>query len=172
MQRVKRSVVLRAAIAAASLVWGMVSVSTPAHAQTRDWHQKDTEWAWYTADMKGSKYRPLDQINAANFNQLQVAWRFKTDNLGQGPEFKLEGTPLMVNGVIYATGGQRRTVVALEPSSGELLWAHREDEGDRGRFAPRLGSGRGVSYCTDGTEERIIYVTPGYRMIALDAKTG
>jgi quinoprotein glucose dehydrogenase len=148
-----------------------VLAQSPASRQG-EWHQKDTEWAWYTADMKGSKYRPLDQINASNFSQMQVAWHFKTDNLGQGPEFKLEGTPIMVNGVLYATGGQRRTVVALDPSSGELLWAHRENEGDRGRFAPRLGSGRGVSYWTDGKEERIIYVTPGYRMIALDAKTG
>ena len=163
-----RSSLSLATLAAVGLAWGIATVS----AQSREWKQKDTEWAWYTADMKGSRYRPLDQINAANFNQLQVAWRFRVDNLGQGPEFKLEGTPLMVNGVIYATGGQRRTVVALDPSSGELLWAHREDEGDRGRFAPRLGSGRGVSYWTDGVEERIVYVTPGYRMIALDAKTG
>lgn len=153
---------------AAVLIWGISGAS----AQPPEWHQKDTEWAWYTADMKGTKYRPLDQINASNFNQLQVAWRFKTDNLGQGPEFKLEGTPLMVDGVLYTTGGQRRTVVALDPASGELLWAHREYEGDRGQFAPRLGSGRGVAYWTDGKEERIVYVTPGYRMIALDAKTG
>lgn len=136
------------------------------------WRQKDTEWAYYTGDMRGTKYRPLDQINAANFNNLQVAWRFRVDNLGPGPEFKLEGTPLMVNGVLYATGGQRRSVFALDPASGELLWVHREDEGDRGRFAPRLGSGRGVSYWTDGKEERIVYVTPGYRMVALNAKTG
>jgi quinoprotein glucose dehydrogenase len=134
--------------------------------------QKDTEWPTYAADLAGSRYRPLDQINASNFNDLQVAWRFKTDNLGSGIEFKLEGTPIMVNGVIYATGGTRRTVVALDPATGELLWAHREDEGDRGTFAPRVGSGRGVSYWTDGKEERIIYVTPGYRMLALDAKTG
>jgi quinoprotein glucose dehydrogenase len=137
------------------------------------WKQKDSEWAWYTADMKGSRYRPLDRINASNFSDLQVAWKFKTDNLGRGPEYKLEGTPLMVGGVIYATGGQRRSVVALDAESGELLWAHREDEGERGQFAPRLGSGRGVSYWTDSKgDDRIIYVTPGYRMIGLDAKTG
>src|SRR6516165_6299044 len=72
------------------------------------WRQKDTEWAYYSADIKASRYRPLDQINASNFNKLEVAWRFKTDHLGPFPEFKLEGTPLMVNGVIYTTGGTRR----------------------------------------------------------------
>src|SRR5260221_11535396 len=71
------------------------------------WIPKAGEWAWYTADIRGSKYMPLDQINATNFNNLEVAWRFKTDNLGSRPEFKLEGTPLMVNGMIYTTGGNR-----------------------------------------------------------------
>jgi len=66
---------------------------------------KNGEWTHYTADVKGSKYMPLDQINAANFNKLEVAWRFSTANLGPRPEFNLEGTPLMVKGVVYATGG-------------------------------------------------------------------
>ena len=70
--------------------------------------QKDTEWPTYAADLAGSRYRPLNQINASNFSQLEVAWRFKTDNIGNRPEFKLEGTPLMVNGVLYATAGSRR----------------------------------------------------------------
>ena len=81
---------------------------------------KNGEWPYYTADLKGTKYSPLDQVNAANFSKLEVAWRYKTDNLGPRPEYKLEGTPLMVKGVIYTTGGTRRSVVALErpaPSS-------------------------------------------------------
>jgi len=61
---------------------------------------KDGEWPTYNADLAGTRYRPLDQINATNFSNLEVAWRFKTDNLGPFPEYKLEGTPLMVNGVI------------------------------------------------------------------------
>src|SRR5258706_8323717 len=83
---------------------------------------KNGEWPMYTADNRGSKYSPLDQINAANFNQLEVAWRFKTDNLGPRPENKLEGTPIMVGDTLYATGGTRRAVVALNPQSGELKW--------------------------------------------------
>ena len=61
---------------------------------------KDVEWPTYTADLAGSRYRPLDQINASNFSKLEVAWRFKTDALGNRPEFKLEGTPLEVGGVV------------------------------------------------------------------------
>ncbi|MBW8866302.1 MAG: pyrroloquinoline quinone-dependent dehydrogenase, partial [Acidobacteria bacterium] len=71
------------------------------------------DWPTYTADIRGTKYSPLDQITAANFNSLEVAWRFKTDMLGPRPEFKLEGTPVAINGVLYTTGGTRRSVVAL-----------------------------------------------------------
>jgi quinoprotein glucose dehydrogenase len=133
---------------------------------------KDSEWPVYGADLASSRYRPLDQINASNFSKLEVAWRFKTDSLGNRPEYKLEGTPLMVNGVVYTTAGSRRAAIALDAATGELLWVHGEHEGARGAAAPRQLSGRGLAYWTDGKEERILYTTPGYRLIALDAKTG
>jgi glucose dehydrogenase len=123
--------------------------------------------------VKGSRYSPADQINASNFSKLEVAWRYKTDNLGPFPEFKLEGTPLMVGGVIYTTGGTRRSVVALDARSGEMIWVHSMREGKRAAIAPRQLSGRGVSYWTDGKgDERVIYVTTGYQLVELDAKTG
>ncbi|HYW48122.1 MAG TPA: pyrroloquinoline quinone-dependent dehydrogenase [Bryobacteraceae bacterium] len=133
---------------------------------------KDMDWPTYGADLANSKYRPLDQINASNFSKLEVAWHFKTDNIGNRQEFKLEGTPLEVNGVIYATAGSRRAAIALDAAHGELLWVHGEHEGERGANAPRQLSGRGLAYWTDGKVERILYVTPGYRLIELDAKTG
>src|SRR5438034_1357053 len=142
-------------------------------AQTRPpFTTKGGEWPSYTGDTRGSRYSPLDQINAGNFGSLEVAWRFKTDSLGPRPEFKLEGTPLMVGGVLYATAGTSRAVVSLDAATGALRWVHREDEGERGAAAPRLLSGRGLAYWTDGRSERILSVTPGYRLLALDAKTG
>jgi quinoprotein glucose dehydrogenase len=134
---------------------------------------KNGEWPHYTADLSGTRYSPLDQINANNFNKLEVAWRFKTDNLGTRPEYKLEGTPLMIGGILYATAGTRRSVVALKADTGEMLWVHAEFEGSRAVNAPRQLSGRGLSYWSDGRgDDRILYVTTGYRLIALDAKTG
>jgi len=133
---------------------------------------KNGEWPTYGGDLGNTRYSALDQISAANFDKLEVAWRFKTDNLGPRPEANLEGTPLMVKGVLYSTAGTRRSVVALDAATGELLWVHGENEGKRGEAAPRQLSGRGLAYWTDGREERIIYVTPGYQMVALDAKTG
>jgi quinoprotein glucose dehydrogenase len=133
---------------------------------------KDGEWRTYGGDLGNTHYAPLDQINAANFSKLEIAWRLKTDNLGPRPEFNFEGTPLMAKGVIYSTAGTRRDVVALDAATGELLWVHGENEGARGKVAPRQLSGRGLAYWTNGREERILYVTPGYRLAALDAKTG
>jgi quinoprotein glucose dehydrogenase len=137
---------------------------------------KNGEWPTYGADLGNTHYSPLDQINAGNFNKLQVAWRLKTDNFGPRPETNLQSTPLMVKGVLYTTAGTRRAAVAVNAATGEVLWMHSEDEGARGTNAPRQLSGRGLAYWTDGrpgsNEERILYVTPGYRLVALNAKTG
>jgi quinoprotein glucose dehydrogenase len=163
----------------AGLVWMALGASAQSRAgvqarpQSSVWRQKDTEWASYTADIRGTRYRALDQINGSNFNKLEIAWRFKTDNLGPFPEYKLEGTPLMVNGVIYTTGGTRRSVVSLDAKTGEVIWTHSMREGKRAAVSPRQLSGRGVSYWTDGRgDERVVYVTTGYRLVELDAKTG
>jgi hypothetical protein len=157
------------AIAAVLLLIILVALPLTSKAQSRN---NNFEWPTYGADLANTRYRPLDQINASNFNKLEVAWTFKTDNLGPRPEYKLEGTPLMVGGVVYATAGTRRAVVALDAATGELLWMHSENEGDRGAVAPRRLSGRGLAYWSSGDESRVLYVTPGYRLIALDAKTG
>ncbi len=133
---------------------------------------KNGQWLTYGGDLGNTHYSPLDQINANNFNNLQIAWRFKTDNLGAQPEYNMESTPLVANGVLYSTAGTRRAVIALDAATGELIWTHGEREGTRGANAPRQLSGRGLAYWSDGREERILYVTPGYRLIALDAKTG
>ena len=133
---------------------------------------RNGEWNRYGGDLGNTRYSPLDQITPANFNSLEIAWRFKTDYLGSRPEFNLESTPLMVGGRLFSVGGTRRAVFALDAKTGEMLWMHSEQEGARGQASPRQLSGRGLSYWTDGREERIIYVTQGYRMVALDAKTG
>src|SRR4029450_5696194 len=134
---------------------------------------KNGEWTHYTADVRGSKSSPRDQINAANFSKLEVAWRFKTDSLGPRPEYKLEGTPLMIKGVLYTTGGTRGSVMALDAKTGELMWVYSLREGNRAAIAPRQLSGRGVSYWTDGRgDDRVLFVTTGYRLVALNAHTG
>jgi quinoprotein glucose dehydrogenase len=160
----------------AAAVLTIASVGGHAWAQAQASGQPSTakgDWPYYFADSRGSRYSPQDQINASNFNQLEVAWHFKTDSLGARPEYKLEGTPLEVNGTIYTTAGSRRDVIALSAKTGELKWVYSFDEGARAVASPRQLSGRGVSYWTDGKgDERILYVSTGYRLVELNAKNG
>lgn len=132
---------------------------------------RNGEWRTWGGDLAMTRYAPLDQINADNFKNLEVAWTFKTEYLGKNPDFNLQATPLMVNGVLYFTAGAHRDAVAVNAATGEMLWMYRLDEG--ARKSPRVLSGRGVGYWTDGRgDERIFFVTVGYQLIGLDAKTG
>src|SRR5947209_2052987 len=106
----------------------LVSTAMSMWAQTG---AKNGEWPTYGGDLGSTRYSPLDQIKADNFNKLEVAWRFKTDSLGARPEYQLEATPLMVKGVLYSTAGSRRDAIALDAATGELLWVHGENEGAR-----------------------------------------
>jgi quinoprotein glucose dehydrogenase len=150
----------------------VVLAGKPAGAQTAKSSAPDTEWRNYANDLANTRYAPLDQINAGNFDKLEVAWRFPSIMLGSRPEYTWEATPLLIKGRLYSTAGSRRDVVCLDAASGELLWMFRKDEGERARNAPRQYSGRGLAYWSDGSEERILYVTPGYQLVALDARTG
>jgi quinoprotein glucose dehydrogenase len=131
------------------------------------------EWRAYRGEPGSTGYSALDQITRDNVKNLQVAWTWKFDNFGSGAgeTVATETTPLMVNGVLYFTAGARRTVVAARAAPGETLWTWRPDEGRRCDEAPRKVH-RGVAYWTDGKEERIVVVTPGFQLVSLDAKTG
>jgi len=130
----------------------------------------NAEWLGYHADNSATHYSPLDYINKDNVQNLEVAWRWYTVNYGPQPEFNYEATPLMVDGVLYTTAGRRRDVVAIDPVTGENLWMYRFDEGSR--RGPRVNSGRGLSVYRDDNKTRLILISPGYQMLALDVTTG
>ncbi|HSU88744.1 MAG TPA: PQQ-binding-like beta-propeller repeat protein, partial [Terriglobia bacterium] len=132
---------------------------------------KNGQWRSYGGELGSTRYSSLDQVNRDNVKDLKVAWTWKSDNFG-GREFRSETTPLFVNGVLYFTAGDRRAVVAVDAGSGDTLWMYRTDEGERYRQAPRRNSGRGVAYWTDGQDERIFAILPGFHLVALNAKTG
>src|SRR5437762_3056229 len=159
------------AIKPISLVAALVLVGASIHLLGQQ-RPPNREWRTYGADLANTHYSPLDQINKDNFGKLQVAWRFKADALGPRPEYNCESTPLMADGRIYVTAGSRRAVVGLDAETGEMLWSHSELEGKRGDAAPRKLSGRGLAYWSDGNDKRVLYVTPGYQLVALNANTG
>lgn len=146
-------------------------VTTVALAQTGG--TTDGQWPVYGGDGWHQRYAPLDQIDASNVGDLEIAWQWSARNFGPNPFAQLETTPLMIDGVLYATAGMHRAVVAIDAGTGETLWIWQMDEGERLGLAPRANSGRGVSYWEDDAGQgRIIVVTPGYHMAALDAQTG
>lgn len=141
------------------------------------WSQSGTDvsagdWPDYNGNMAAQRYSPLDQINAENVGSLEIAWRLPTEGFGENPEFNATFTPLEVDGVLYSTIGSHRDIVAIDATSGEVLWQWEANEGERYDTAPRKGSGRGVAFWRDGDQARILTITPGFFLVSLDAKTG
>jgi quinoprotein glucose dehydrogenase len=131
---------------------------------------KPGEWRYWGADAWSTRYSPLDQIHAGNFDSLQVAWQWNAGAFGSDEYYRT--TPLYANGRLFTVATTRRVAMAIDPGKGETLWMYRLDEGIRWQKAPRQFAGRGLAYWSDGRNERVIVVTPGYHMAALDAKTG
>ena len=144
-------------------------ILTPAPAQQGA--PANGEWRVNGGDTGSTRYSPLDQINAANVKNLQVVWRWKAQNMGPTPQGAWEVTPLMAGGKLFFTAGTGRTVVAADALTGETLWTYRgDDTAERGAVR---ANNRGVSYWTDNKgDDRILFVTPGYQLVALNAKTG
>ncbi|HEV7689640.1 MAG TPA: PQQ-binding-like beta-propeller repeat protein, partial [Hyphomonadaceae bacterium] len=157
----------------ADTAWRGARMTQPAAGATAARTVPAMEWTAYRGDIRGLGYSSADLITRDNVENLKVAWRWSGANFGPQPESRNITTPLMVDGILYATAGNARNVVALDAATGETLWMWRPQE-DPARLenAPRKGAGRGVSYWSDGKSKHIFTVTPGFNLAALDAKTG
>src|SRR5690242_5654894 len=164
MKRIKPPVALALGVAAFAL-WNL----TPAIGQQGT--PASGEWRVNGGDAGSTRYSPLDKIDASNVKNLQVVWRWKAQNMGPTPQAAWEVTPLMAGGRLFFTAGTGRTVVAADAATGETLWVYRgDDTAERGAVR---ANNRGVSYWADGRgDERILFITPGYQLVALNAKSG
>ncbi len=171
---VRGATVVLATVAVAAFIFGIGSSDADAQGEPRSPAGATTNWPTYGGNLASHRYSPADQITKDNFSKLEIAWRLKTDFLGPRPDPLYSATPLLVDRVLYTTAGMRLSVFALNTATGEIIWLHSEDEGLRCQNAIRSGAGRGVAYWADakGADRRILYVTPGYRLKALDARTG
>jgi quinoprotein glucose dehydrogenase len=149
-----------------------IGLATPAGYRAQDRSNPKGEWRHQSGDAFGTRFAPLDQINATNFSKLEAAWTFRGDNFGPEPYPNSRSTPTYINGMLYSVAGQRRTVVAMDPKTGEVIWTYREPNTTRWQRSMRSGYGKGVAYAEiDG--RGVIYLTsPGFFLHALDAKTG
>ena len=128
------------------------------------------EWRYWGADAWSTRYSPLDQINATNFDSLQVAWQWNAGEFGEDEYYRT--TPLYANGRLFTVATTRRMAMAIDPETGKTLWTWKLDEGIRWQKAPRQFAGRGLAYWTNGGAERVVVITPGYHLASLDARTG
>ncbi|MCH7991709.1 MAG: PQQ-binding-like beta-propeller repeat protein, partial [Gemmatimonadetes bacterium] len=159
---------LSQSIAVALAAW--LAVPSLGHAQDRG--NPDGEWRYQSADSWGTRYSPLDQIDATNFSDLEVAWTWQAYNFGPTVDYQMKSTPTYIDGILYTVAGPRRTVVAIDPATGETLWTYREPHTTRWERSMRQNYGKGVAYGEVDGRGVIFFTSPAFFLHALDAKTG
>ena len=169
LNRPGRLAIRRRLTVALALVF-LVMTASAAMGQTRG--TPEGEWRYWGADAWGTRYSPLDQINAENFTDLEVAWIWRGDNFGPNPHYTLRATPIYAAGKLFTVVGARRTVAAIDPATGETLWTFREPHTLRYERSERFEYGKGVAYAEVDGRGVIYYTSPAFFLHALDAETG
>ena len=166
--------------AAAVGIIGLCAAPQPAAAQ---YGAVDGEWRSYAGDPGSTKYSPLDQIDAGNFSDLRIAWRWASvdadvdlEAIGSDDErlsiFGLQATPLMIDGVLYLSTALYQAA-AVDAGTGETIWVH-DPQAYLGGKPTHAFRSRGVAYWSedDGSDARIFWGTSEAYLVAVDARTG
>jgi quinoprotein glucose dehydrogenase len=138
---------------------------------------REGDWPSFGADAYNTRYSPLDQIDAENFQKLEVAWRWQSISKKvteanprvKAGEFKV--VPIVVDGLAYVAT-EIAQVAAIDAGTGETVWEYDPESWKDGRPANVGFQHRGVAYWDDGGKGRIFVTTHDRRLIALDALTG
>ena len=182
-------------VAPAIALVALVTTVAPAGAQ---YGATNGEWSSYAGDNGGTKYSPLDQIDAGNFSSLEIVWRVPTpdgqldfeaitkelvrrgrlggDPGGSGnPDYGLslrlfKATPLMVGGLVFVPT-PLSLGAAYDAGTGEERWVHDPESYLDGPPASRANM-RGAAYWTDGNVERVYWGTTDGYLVSVDARTG
>lgn len=122
-------------------------------------HTAANDWPAYGGNPEGTRYSPLTQIDRSNVGRLRVAWQFNPGD--SAPSGRFQAQPIVVNGILFTvTPGSG--VVALDGATGKLKWSWKSGE---------HASGRGLTYWTDGKEQRLLAGFGRY-VYAIDATSG
>jgi glucose dehydrogenase len=152
-------------------VAGMMVTAATAFAQRLP-GTENGEWRYLGGDAGHTRSSPLGQINRDNFEELEQAWLWRSDNFGPNLDYFSRSTPIYVDGMLYTVATPRRQVIAMDPATGETLWTFREPETVRHLRSPRQAYGKGVAYAEVNGRGVIYITTPAFFLWALDAKTG
>ena len=130
---------------------------------------EDGQWTFLGGDAWHTRYTPATEINAANFENLEIAWQFQAASFGPSTP---KSTGTYVGGKFITVTGERRHVIALDPSTGELLWSFTEPNTERYQYSMRKGYGKGIAYGEIDGRGVVYITTPAFFLPALDAETG
>src|SRR5262245_14812064 len=128
-----------------------------------------TQWTHIGGDAAHTRYSPLNQINASNFESLVDAWTFNDPAVGT---MTARATPVYVGGKLLSVAGPRRHVVSIDPATGKTLWTFVEPETPRSKYSMRAAYGKGIAYAEVNGKGVVFITTPGFFLFALDAETG
>ena len=162
----------RSRLAALGLLVGLVASLPAARGSAQPRGGPSGEWHYIGGDAAHTRYSPLDQIDASNFEKLTVAWTWRGDNFGPTVDSIFRSTPLYVDGLLYTVAGERRTVAAIDSGTGETIWTYREPHTTRFARGMRNNYGKGVAFAELDGRKVIFYTSPGFFLHALDAKSG
>lgn len=126
------------------------------------------DWPVYGGDLGGNQYSSLKQVNSENVKQLELAWTYKSDEIGDKNNTQIQCNPLIIDGVLYATSPKIK-FFALNAATGEELWSF--DPFSMISTQTGFGVNRGLHYWKEGKDVRILG-TAGSFLFAIDAKTG
>lgn len=134
--------------------------------------QPYASWSVYGGSPEGIRYSALKQIDTQNVQHLQVAWTYHTGDLDSTNNSQIQCNPIIIGETIYLISPKLK-VIALDAATGIKKWIYDPyggiAMGSASFFIFTLS--RGLSYWTDGHEERLFYPVGAF-IHALDAKTG
>jgi glucose dehydrogenase len=155
---------------ALAVLLGMsLAVSLPGAAVAQGPGVENANWTYLGGDAWHNRYTPADQINAANFEDLEVVWEWDARSFGPSTA---RATPSYVDGRLITVAGDRRSVVSLDPSNGRIRWSYTEPMTHRWEYSMRAGYGKGVAYAEIDGRDVVFISSPAFFLHALDAETG
>lgn len=128
--------------------------------------QTGSNWPVYLGNKHNTHYSPLDQINANNVSQLEVAWEFKAGDADPDGRTQIQCNPIIIDGILYASSPKLK-IFALDAATGEQKWIY--DPAISTNFSMNVN--RGLVYWEDGDDRRIFFAAGPY-LFALNADTG
>jgi alcohol dehydrogenase (cytochrome c) len=130
-----------------------------------DGFKDPARWLMYSGDYSGARHSPLTQVTPGNVQRLAAQWTFQAENMVAGRGF--EGTPLMIDGVLYVTGNNN-TAWAIDVRTGQQLWRYRRQLPAGLTYGSANASNRGFAVLGD----RLFMGTLDAHLVALDRRTG